>query len=464
MSAVVSDPPEWACCPISGQLTRDPVIVDAICLHTCSRSAFEGWTSQGHSTCPMCGTKLRSTQVAPNVPLKGATEAYLVAKTQQQAALGDADKSKGSILWKQVVTFGKRPSPRESHSMVKAGNHAIVYGGFNGEKRLNDLYMLDLTNNEWQEVARQPAPAVWPPSMAWHLSTVACVNGRQKMYLLGADYDTSYSHNPEVDGTQLWSFDVLDKTWMRVAFDMLNDKVSERPPKYYHSGAMIESEGNLIVLGGSQLLPNVPGLAQVLSLETVFVFNLENMIWSKVQTKGVPALNTPQRHMFSVSRSADKRYLHVFGGADHDHVRCNDMNVLDLREWTWHQCGDVVTRKRRRFPPFFKKIASSCDLQPHPRSSHVGVTMGKTAIIFHGGYYGQEVGYDERLDDTWSFNMETCKWTQLEQAAGSSPPPPCGNLGGIVDGKRLLIFGGECAKYARHLDSLFEGTISLPKE
>eukprot|EP00127_Corallochytrium_limacisporum_P004478 Clim_evm5s165 gene=Clim_evmTU5s165 len=41
------------------------------------------------------------------------------------------------------------PSPRESHAAVAMGNKLIIFGGSNGTKRLNDLYVLDTTTWTW---------------------------------------------------------------------------------------------------------------------------------------------------------------------------------------------------------------------------------------------------------------------------------------------------------------------------
>jgi hypothetical protein len=63
---------EWTICPVSLEVMKDPVIVDAMCLHTCDRSSFDEWIDKGGKTCPICGVNLRSKRAQPNTHLRDA--------------------------------------------------------------------------------------------------------------------------------------------------------------------------------------------------------------------------------------------------------------------------------------------------------------------------------------------------------------------------------------------------------
>jgi N-acetylneuraminic acid mutarotase len=52
-----------------------------------------------------------------------------------------------------------------------------------------------------------------------------------------------------------------------------------------------------------------------------------------------------------------------------------------------------------------------------------------------GGYSGRH-----DLNDTWSFNISTRKWTEL-QCAGSVPPPRAAHAAVLV-GDVMYVFGG----------------------
>jgi len=52
-----------------------------------------------------------------------------------------------------------------------------------------------------------------------------------------------------------------------------------------------------------------------------------------------------------------------------------------------------------------------------------------------GGYDGQDY-----FNDTWSFDISTRKWTEL-QCTGSIPPPRCDHAAVLVDNV-MYVFGG----------------------
>ena len=41
--------------------------------------------------------------------------------------------------WSAPKTTGKTPSPRQDYAVAKIADQVFIYGGFNGEDRLNDM-------------------------------------------------------------------------------------------------------------------------------------------------------------------------------------------------------------------------------------------------------------------------------------------------------------------------------------
>jgi len=91
------------------------------------------------------------------------------------------------------------------------------------------------------------------------------------------------------------------------------------------------------------------------------------------------------------------------------------------------------------------------DRKPRRRASHVSVTTGDRIVVFvplspslspliimscrfGGGHYPH--GYN----DTWSFDISTRKWTEL-QCTGSIPSPRAGHAAALVDDV-MYVFGG----------------------
>ena len=46
-------------------------------------------------------------------------------------------------IWTQPMISGTPPPPRDSHSCTTVGDNLVVFGGTDGIKSLNDLYILD---------------------------------------------------------------------------------------------------------------------------------------------------------------------------------------------------------------------------------------------------------------------------------------------------------------------------------
>ena len=51
-----------------------------------------------------------------------------------------------------MVADGECPPVRANHSSSVVGNKLYIFGGWDGIKRLNDLFSFDVNTNRWQEV------------------------------------------------------------------------------------------------------------------------------------------------------------------------------------------------------------------------------------------------------------------------------------------------------------------------
>jgi N-acetylneuraminic acid mutarotase len=45
--------------------------------------------------------------------------------------------------WTRVTTKGNPPSPRYAHSVTRVGKKLVFFGGFNGTRYLDDMYIFD---------------------------------------------------------------------------------------------------------------------------------------------------------------------------------------------------------------------------------------------------------------------------------------------------------------------------------
>ncbi len=172
--------------------------------------------------------------------------------------------------------------------------------------------------------------------------------------------------------------------------------------------------------------------------------------------------------------------LFVFGGQI-DRRRFNDIWTFDLNRCTlvprFHEPFLLAIPTVKLNPLWEPYEYVPGDRVPLPRAGHTSVTTGSRIIVFvplssspsplitiscrFGG------GDDpRRYNDTWSFNISTRKWTEL-QCTGSIPSSREGHAAVLVDDV-MYVFGGDaidgtnlCDLTAFNLSSKWFGVFSL---
>lgn len=109
------------------------------------------------------------------------------------------------------------------------------------------------------------------------------------------------------------------------------------------------------------------------------------------------------------------------------------------------QCNEITENKHDKCN--WKKILDTTGPQPKPRHGHRAVAIKDLMIIFGGGNEGI-------VDELHVFNTVNNQWFVPE--VKGEIPPGCAAYGLIVDGTRILVFGGmvEFGKYSNELYEL----------
>ena len=112
-----TEPPDPFFCPISYELMRDPVsTADG---HTYEREAIEQWFAAGHDTSPSTGGSLPHTQLAPNIALRQAIEAW-----------EDANVARRLLIPRSALTeLEERPSAAGSFKTMYRGKLSLQMAG-----------------------------------------------------------------------------------------------------------------------------------------------------------------------------------------------------------------------------------------------------------------------------------------------------------------------------------------------
>ncbi len=158
--------------------------------------------------------------------------------------------------------------------------------------------------------------------------------------------------------------------------------------------------------------------------------------------------------------------LFVFGGVGIDQKSLNDIWALDLNRCTFaphfHELFLLGIPAVNSNPVWESYEPAPRDRKPPPRCGHVSVTTGDRIIVFvplssspspliimscrFGG-----VDYPYEYNDTWSFDISTRKWTEL-QCTGSIPSRRSSPATVLVDDV-MYVFGG-CTIHGTYLGDL----------
>ncbi|KAF8492353.1 galactose oxidase [Russula emetica] len=204
-----------------------------------------------------------------------------------------------------------------------------------------------------------------------------------------------------------------------------------------HGAALIGT--TLLICGGKTNFHDQNGLNHeslyLLNLGTSDLLMSISREWTRVVVNG-PGLNGRYDHTTTVVGSK----LFVFSGQIGENF-FNDMWTLD-----WNRLKSQPLWESYEPTPGNKK--------PLPRARHVSVTTEDRIIIF-GGYDGQHY-----YNDTWSFDISTRKWTEL-QCTGSIPSPRAGHAAVLVDDV-MYVFGGFSTDEG-YLDDLYALQLSTQR-
>ncbi|KAI0283596.1 hypothetical protein BGY98DRAFT_682331 [Russula aff. rugulosa BPL654] len=171
---------------------------------------------------------------------------------------------------------------------------------------------------------------------------------------------------------------------------------------------------SLLIWGGNTKYGNQNAQNQSYD-DSLYLLNLVLRKWTRIVVHG-PGPGGRCFHTMNLIGSK----LFVFGGSDSTR-NYNDIWALDLN------C--------LRSNPFWESYEPAPgNEKPLPRARHVSVTTGDRIIIFGG------CADKNYFNDTWSFNISTRKWTEL-QYIGSIPSPRAWHAAVLIDDV-MYVYGG----------------------
>jgi len=249
--------------------------------------------------------------------------------------------------WRNPVVGGEKPSGRNGHSatLLPKEEQILILGGWlgNGPLAAGDIHSLNLNPLEWV----QPGFAGEPPGPC-NMHTADLV-GRHLLVFRGGD-GRAYLND-------LHGLDLDTKCWHAV------ETTGEQPPPRANHASTVD-DFRLYIFGGWD------GQKR---LNDLYVLDTRSMYWSLLKPTGC----APQARA-GMTLSIIRDCLYLFGGSGHT-TRCfNDVHVYSPREQAWYLCVNT---------------ANETSAAPERRAGHVAVVVDRRLFISGGAcgtrYYGK---------------------------------------------------------------------------
>ena len=338
--------------------------------------------------------------------------------TVQPTSLPEADNEPQAVGeavptqtgWQLLQTSNVGPGARYEHAMQynPATNQVFLFGGRDSSQDYNDVWVLNLSNLTWQQLADNVSPAPSPR----HSTTMIVDTTAENLYI-------ATGQGPDGVLNDVWQLDLATETW-----EDLSDSAGEAPATRY-GGPGGNIDDNLLVTHGF-------GSTRY---NDTWLFNTTSQTWQNVTPSGDKPVN---RCLFAAAPAGDTLVIHG-GCASGGFGPCplDDTWLLDTASQTWQQVSGPVQPSARQ------------------HQSLVAVTDQPQAVLF-GGQDDSRAA----LDDLWLLDLTSNAWQQLDGLAG--PSARYNQAAVWIPDQGMLVYGGRAAEAQGDLWLLSASSIPLP--
>lgn len=205
------------------------------------------------------------------------------------------------------VAHGDTPVGRAEHTAIVYLNRMIVFGGYDGKRKLSDTYVFDFATKEWTapNIAMHNAPS--------RRCKHTAVLHEKRMYVLGG---FQFNNGDNYALTDMHMLDLDTFVWTNIV-------MGPGCPQALQGHKAVVANGKMYVVGGKVRISSNSGVngeqreQRSTGLNSrVFCYNFDTFRWSVVQVAGAgPALR--QLHAAVAVRRRNNVYsIFMFGGTD----------------------------------------------------------------------------------------------------------------------------------------------------
>jgi N-acetylneuraminic acid mutarotase len=358
-----------------------------------------------------------------------ASGGVVLSATENPALVGAGYLKIGEVIstveWQQRFSSSS-PTARRDHTAVWTGSEMIIWGGFDGNTRLNTGGRYNPLTDSWSPITTSGAPSGRRYHTAIWTGSEMLVWGGE----LGGGLDTGGRYNPTTDTwsaitpsgpgrydhTAVWTGSEMiiwgglgtsGTNWLNSggryspATDTWSPVTTTDAPTARNQHTAVWTGTEMIIWGG-QVATNIPSGAGAR-------YNPNDDAWVIITTSNAPA----ERMKHSAVWTGTK--MIVWGGSGGINASYSDGKLYDPGTNNWTVMSSANT--------------------PFPREQHTGVWTGTEMIVWGGHDNGNSI----HRSDGARYNPSTTTWVPI-RASGS----PSGRLDhtAVWTGSSMLIWGG----------------------
>lgn len=207
------------------------------------------------------------------------------------------------------VAHSDTPVGRAEHTAIVYLNRMVVFGGYDGKRKLSDTYVFDFATKEWTAPNRAVHNA--PSRRCKHTAVLH----EKRMYVLGG---FQFNNGENYALTDMHMLDLDTFVWSKISMGpgcpqaLQGHKAVVANGKMYVVGGKVRiSSGTSVGPGGEQREQRSTGLNS-----RVFCYNFDSFRWSVVQVAGAGPAPRQLHAAVAVRRRNNVYSIFMFGGTD----------------------------------------------------------------------------------------------------------------------------------------------------